>query len=83
MKNLSTSLDDVLRTRQPHRMAEQRYDIREYSGAWLLRHWRPINIPVLDHNGEVDAIIHHVEEVTAPIRQLRRTGRGVSCFSSL
>jgi hypothetical protein len=36
------------------------------SGAWLLRHWRPINVPVLDHNGEVSTIIHHVEDVTNP-----------------
>jgi PAS fold len=66
VRNLSTSLHDVLRTRQPHRMARQRYDIRGCNGAWLLRRWKPINVPVLDHNDEVVAIIHHVENVTDP-----------------
>jgi PAS domain-containing protein len=69
VRNLSTSLHDVLRTRQPHRMARQRYDIRARSGAWLLRRWNPINVPVLDHNGEVVSIIHHVEDVTGPVRR--------------
>lgn len=67
VRNLSASLHDVLRTRQPRRMARQRYDIRTRSGAWLLRRWNPINVPVLDHNGEVVAIIHHVEDVTGPL----------------
>jgi hypothetical protein len=69
VRNLSISLHDVLRTRQPHRMARQRYDIRALSGAWLLRRWNPINVPVLDHNGEVVSIIHHVEDVTGPVRR--------------
>jgi PAS domain-containing protein len=78
VRNLSTSLRNVLRTRQPHRMARQRYDVRARSGAWLLRRWSPINVPVLDHNGEVVAIVHHVEDVTAPVspnRSFGRTGR--------
>ena len=66
VRNLLRSLHDVVRTRQPQRMPRQRYDIRSRSGAWLLRRWNPINVPVLDHNGEVVAIIHHVEDVTGP-----------------
>jgi PAS domain-containing protein len=69
VRNLSISLHDVLRTRQPHRMPRQRYDIRARSGAWLLRQWNPINVPVLDHNGEIVAILHHVEDVTSPVRR--------------
>lgn len=59
--SLSASLTLVLRTRSLHRMARQRYDIRTRSGSWLLRYWLPVNVPVLDHNGEVAEIIHHVE----------------------
>jgi PAS fold len=75
VRNPSTSLRDVLRTRQPHRMARQRYDVRARSGAWLLRRWNPINVPVLDHNGEVVAIIHHVEDVTGPVSLSHSFGR--------
>jgi PAS domain-containing protein len=74
VRNLSISLHDVLRTRQPHRMARQRYDIRARSGAWLLRRWNPINVPMLDHNGEVVSIIHHVEDVTGPVRRSQLQG---------
>jgi hypothetical protein len=70
VKNLSTSLHEVLRTRQPHWMAPQRYDIRGRSGKWHFRRWKPINVPVLDHNGEVVAIVHHVEDVTGPVRKI-------------
>jgi PAS domain-containing protein len=66
VKNLSTSLREVLRTRQPHWMAPQRYDVRGRGGAWHFRRWRPINVPVLDHNGEIAAIVHHVQDVTKP-----------------
>ncbi|HKS61562.1 MAG TPA: PAS domain-containing protein [Xanthobacteraceae bacterium] len=64
VKNLSTSLREVLRTRQPNRMALQRYDVRGRSGRWFHRRWKPINVPVLDHNGEIDAVIHHVEHIS-------------------
>jgi PAS domain-containing protein len=64
VKNLATSLREVVRTRQPHWMAPQRYDIRGRSGKWHYRRWKPINVPVLDHNGEIVVIIHHVEDIT-------------------
>lgn len=73
VKNLEASLHHVLYTRKPHRMAtHQRYDIRGFNGDWLLRYWRPINVPVLDHNGEVAAIIHHVEDVTNQTQKAHR-----------
>jgi hypothetical protein len=63
VQNLSASLHAVLNTRQPHQMVSpQRYDIRRRSGRWLVRSWRPINVPVLDKNGEIVSIIHHVEK---------------------
>lgn len=68
VEKLSASLHSVLHTRKPHiMMSPQRYDIRGGSGVWHVRHWRPFNVPVLDHNGEVAAIIHHVEHVTPPV----------------
>lgn len=74
VKNLSASLHQVLRTGHPHRMtAPQRYDVRMRSGPWRERYWRPINVPVLDGNGEVNFIIHHVEDVTPSTNAARTT----------
>ena len=43
--NLRASLDTVLRTREPHHMAVQRYDLRRPDGTWEVRHWAPRNVP--------------------------------------
>lgn len=64
VKNLSASLFHVIATGNVHKMdAPQRYDIQWRNGFWEECHWRPINVPVLDHNGEITSIIHHVEAV--------------------
>ncbi len=65
VRNLTASLHTVLSTKQPHVMARQRYDIRRRDGTWEKRVWLPTNYPVLDDNGEVEFLIHHVEDVTA------------------
>ena len=64
--NLRRSLETVLRTRKPHVMAIQRYDIRnpDEFGSFEVRYWRPINTPVLSQDGEVEVIMHRVEDVT-------------------
>lgn len=64
--NLRRSLETVLATRKPHVMAIQRYDIRkpDDTGSFEVRYWRPINTPVLSDSGEVEAIMHRVEDVT-------------------
>lgn len=64
VRNLTASLQRVLQSKTTDAMQRQRYDIRARDGAWLERHWQPVNYPVLDHNGEVEFIIHQVEDVT-------------------
>jgi PAS domain-containing protein len=67
VRNLSASLETVLRTKAEHRMAIQKYDIRrppEEGGAFEVRYWNPLNSPVLDDQGNVRFIIHRVEDVT-------------------
>ncbi len=66
--NLRASLEAVLRTRAPHRMPVQRYDIQRPDGAWDERCWEPLNAPVLAAGGDVLAIVHRVEDVTARAR---------------
>ncbi|WP_245427563.1 hypothetical protein [Bradyrhizobium sp. MOS003] len=45
-------------------MAVQRYDIRDLDGAFLERHWRPINSPIRDEDGRLAFLLHQVEDVT-------------------
>jgi signal transduction histidine kinase len=67
--NLRASLETVLRTRAPHRMAVQRYDLRRPDGAWEVRYWAPRNVPVLGPDGAVRYLLHHVEDVTEAVRR--------------
>jgi len=62
--NLNRSLERVARSRRPDNMLIQRYDIHDHtSGEWVLRHWSPLNTPVLDDD-RVVALLHQVEDVT-------------------
>jgi PAS domain S-box-containing protein/putative nucleotidyltransferase with HDIG domain len=69
--NLRTSLERVLQFRLPDAMPIQKYDIRRPDGTFEERHWSPLNVPVLDDNGEVKWIIHRVEDVTEFARLVR------------
>ncbi len=66
--NLRASLERALRSRRPDTMPIQRYDIRSEDGQFEERFWSPLNTPVLDEHGDVQLIIHRVEDVTAYIR---------------
>lgn len=69
--NLRASLDAVLRARAPSAMAVQKYDIARPSsdgGGFEERYWSPVNVPVLGADGSVEAIIHHVTDVTDAAR---------------
>jgi PAS domain S-box-containing protein len=68
--NLRISLHRVLQNRTSDRMAVQRYETRHADGTAEERVWCPINAPVLDDDGEVAFIVHHVEDVTARLATL-------------
>lgn len=68
VRNLLTSLNEVLRTGKPHRMALQKYDIRTPAGGFEERYWDPLNSPVFDEDGKLIYIIHRVEDVTEQVR---------------
>lgn len=63
--NLHASLRTAAQTLTPHEMPIQRYDVRGPDGAFVERYWRPVNSPILDDDGNVVALLHHVEDVTA------------------
>jgi PAS domain S-box-containing protein len=69
--NLRTSLARVRQFRMPDAMAIQKYDVRRPDGTFEERYWSPLNMPILDHAGEVIWIIHRVEDVTQSVRSMR------------
>ncbi len=75
VRNLRASLERVLASKRPDRMAVQHYDIRRPNsegGGFEERYWSPLNSPVLDERGNVRYIIHWVEDVTEFIRLKRQ-----------
>jgi PAS domain S-box-containing protein len=74
--NLAASLAIVLNERRMHRQQWQRYDIRDRDGCFVERYWAPINAPIFDDSGNVEFILHCVDDVTraaqllpGPLRQ--------------
>jgi serine phosphatase RsbU (regulator of sigma subunit) len=73
VKNLGASLQRVLATGRSDTMALQKYDIPVMGrpGVFEERWWSPVNTPVLGAAGQVDYIIHRVEDVTAFVKEYR------------
>ena len=65
VRNLSDSLQRVLRYKRADAMPVQKYDIPLPGGGFEIRHWSPLNTPVLGADGAVAWIIHRVDDVTA------------------
>lgn len=65
VRNLSQSLETVIRTKKTHKMALQKYDIpiRNTMG-FEERYWNPENVPILNEKREVELIIHTVNDAT-------------------
>jgi len=71
VSNLRDSLHRVQSQKRPDVMAVQKYDIQRPAsegGGFEVRHWSPINTPVLSPAGELIYIIHRVEDVTEFVR---------------
>jgi hypothetical protein len=66
--NLYASLHTAAATGRPHRMAVQKYDVRNPDGAFEERYWQPVYSAVLDDEGHVIALLHEVTDVTATIK---------------
>lgn len=68
VSNLRASLERVLQLRRPDAMAVQKYDVRRPDGSFEEKYWSPLNTPVLNESGDVQWIIHRVEDVTEIVR---------------
>lgn len=69
VSNLYASLGIAVRTTRAHAMAIQRYDIRDRHGLFVQRYWLPINTPMYDEAGNLIALLHHVDDVTAQVQK--------------
>lgn len=71
VKHLSASLSRVRKNLVPDTMAIQKYDIRRPAsegGEFEERFWSPVSYPILGENGQLQYIIHQVEDVTEVVR---------------
>jgi signal transduction histidine kinase/CheY-like chemotaxis protein len=71
VRNLTASLERVLKNRAADAMPVQKYDIRRpdsEGGGFEERYWSPVNSPVLGTKRQTVYIIHRVEDVTEFVR---------------
>lgn len=67
VKNLSASLNNVLKYSKPDIMEIQKYDIPipgSTLGYFEEKYWLPVNTPVFGPNQEIIQIIHRIEDIT-------------------
>jgi PAS domain S-box-containing protein len=64
VSNLRASLDRVVKSAAPDTMAIQKYDVRRPDGTFEERYWSPVNSCVLNADGQVEYLLHRVEDVT-------------------
>ncbi len=75
--NLTASLQRVLQTKDMDYMHMQKYDIIDPSSgstAFEERYWIPRNAPILDEEGNVAYIMHHVSDATQQEELIHRFG---------
>ena len=72
VRNLRSSLENVVAHHQADTMAVQKYDIphQQPDGSVVFeeRFWSPVNVPILDAAGALQYILHRAEDVTEFMR---------------
>ncbi|MEO6649116.1 MAG: PAS domain-containing protein [Chitinophagaceae bacterium] len=80
---LSTSLETVMREKKPHQMAVQKFDIHSVDDyGFETRYWLPKNIPILNKDGEITYIIHHLQDLTTQINSEQRANLALQNFEN-
>jgi PAS domain S-box-containing protein len=77
VRRLRDSLRHVLATGTAHTMAPQKFDVRgnrHYPGSSEDRYWSPVNSPLSVNDGNVEFLIHRLEDMTELVK-LRRLAR--------
>lgn len=72
--NLAASFQQVLSSRKAHTMDFLQYDLPDPNSedSFIERFWSPVNTPVLNQEGEVMYIIHHVSNITEKIKAAQK-----------
>ncbi|HEY1023345.1 MAG TPA: PAS domain-containing protein, partial [Flavisolibacter sp.] len=71
-KNLLASLNEVVRTRAPHQMQRQRYDVAIGGGVFREIYWQNNSVPLLDAQGQLCCIIHTAQDITEQVKAEKR-----------
>ena len=66
VRNLTASLKRVRTLTRHDVMTLQRYDVRDRNGVWQEKYWHPANWPIVEDDGSILALVHHVMEAPAP-----------------
>mgnify|MGYP000636161794 CR=1 FL=1 len=64
VKNITLSLNKVIKSKAANKMADLKYDIPLEGGGFQEKYWSPQNSPVLDEHGEIQYIINSVMDIT-------------------
>ena len=67
VRDVRTSLEQVLATGQAHELPLQPYDLPDPAnpGQFVERYWQTRNVPVLNEQGRVTHLIHDITDITA------------------
>lgn len=68
VQKLRASLQQVLKTRKPHEMPVQKYDVPKPDGTFQEKYWSVLNTPVIGESGEIEHIIHSVSDITEKLK---------------
>ena len=64
VNNLYASLKRAAEIGLPDVMPTQRYDVRDATGMFLTKFWKPTNTPIFDPQGRLVYLLHEVKDVT-------------------
>ena len=67
--NMRASLEHVIRHKEAHQMADQRFDIiNPHTGGFEYKVWAASNKPVFNAEGAIQCIIHTTADITEKVR---------------
>jgi len=73
--SVRASIEQVMRTRQPHRLPVQKYDVPRAAadgGGFEEKYWTAVHFPVFDERGVLIHVTQRVEDITELVLQQRR-----------
>ncbi|UJH93056.1 PAS domain S-box protein [Antarcticibacterium sp. 1MA-6-2] len=77
VKNINASLQSVLSTKKPHRMAIQNFDVKRRDAGFEEKYWSLTNSPVLNAEGEVEYIIQRILDISDVVLKKQATVKGL------